>query len=109
MLFDLLKKDIQVGQIPKVETFDLNKNGKLLKDSGFSYTNSASKELIEHHVDDIYKAKEKDEHDNQQGFDGNLCVHYDGIKLLIIFCHDENIIFKQYTHANKGCDLLDDK
>ncbi len=92
-----------------METFDPKENGKLLKDSGFSYTISASKEVIELHVDDIYKAKEKDEQVNQQGFDGNLCVHYDGIKLLIIFCHDENIIFKQYTHSNKVCVFLDDK
>jgi len=87
-------------QLPKTEALDLQESGKILKDTGFSYTDSAGKEMVEYHVDDIYKAIEQNNQDRQQGFSGNLSVRFDGTKPLIIFGHDK-IIFKQYTHSKK--------
>ena len=69
-------------QLPKTEALDLQESGKILKDTGFSYTDSAGKEMIEYHVDDIYKAIEQNDQDNQQGFGGNLSVRFDGTKPL---------------------------
>jgi hypothetical protein len=67
-------------QLPKMEAFDLQENGKILKETGFSYTDSAGKEMVEYHVDDIYNAKEQDEQDNQQGIRGNFSVQLNGTK-----------------------------
>jgi hypothetical protein len=61
-------------QLLKTEALDLKESGKILKDTGFSYTDSAGKEMVEYHIDDIYKAIEQKEQDNQQGFGGNLSV-----------------------------------
>ncbi len=93
-------------QLLKTEALDLKESGKILKDTGFSYTDSAGKEMVEYHIDDIYKAIEQKEQDNQQGFGGNLSVWFDGTKPLIIFGHDESI-FKQYAHSKKGWVLPD--
>ncbi len=79
-------------QLLKTEALDLQESGKILKDTGFSYTDSAGKEIVEYHVDDIYKAIEQNDQDNQQGFSGNLSMRFDGTKLLIIFGHDESIL-----------------
>ncbi len=60
----------------------MQETGKILKDTGFSYTDSAGKETVEYHIDDIYKAIEQNDQDNQQEFGGNLSVRFDGTKPL---------------------------
>jgi hypothetical protein len=88
-------------QIPLEEAERLQELGKVVKGSGFKYTDERTgKEMVEYHVDTCKEFMERMNETSE--FGGNLSVRFNTEKRpLVVFGQDECIV-KQYLFTQKG-------
>ena len=86
-------------QIPLSESISLAESGKIIKNSGYMYTDESGTEMVEYHIDTLPEFQIRMD---KEKFGGNLSVRKNvNEKPLIIFGHDE-CIFKQYLLTKKS-------